>query len=115
MMSEDNTEAAMKFAHAAVQNALANFLDEAEASAPEGVEIGIFKEGNDDFFYINSSLITALMGNMANNMEALMGPDEPIVLGARVIEASINDLFLAAIIKVAPEVYAEVLDSMSEG
>lgn len=84
-------------------------------TAPEGVVPGVFKDGNTEFYYLNTSLMFNIVDSFIDTVESNYGDDSGETAIARAIQVILTDILKAAVINTHPGVYFDAVNSAREG
>lgn len=84
-------------------------------TAPEGVVPGVFKDGNTEYYYLNTSLMFNIVDFFIDYVESNYGDASEEAAVAKAIQIILTDILKAAMINTHPGVYFDAVNSAREG
>ena len=94
---------------------ITNHVKSMAETAPEGVVPGVFKDGNTEFYYLNTSLMFYIVDFFIDFIESSYGDDSEETAVAKAIQIILTDTFKAVMITTHPGVYFDAVNSAREG
>ena len=94
---------------------ITNHVKSMAETAPEGVVPGVFKDGNTDFYYLNTSLMFNIVDFFIDFIGSRYGDDSEETAIAKAIQIILTDILKAAMITTHPGVYFDAVNSAREG